>query len=129
MTDHCLRSRNFVNVIVAGKQPQAQWLSMDDAIKHCTVGVGIWSWASNDHDSTPDVVLACAGDVPTLETLGAVSLLREWMPTLKIRMVNVVDLMTCSRRASIRTGSPTRSSIRSLPRTSRSCSRITATRG
>ncbi len=94
VTDHCLRSRNFVNVIVAGKQPQPQWLSMDDAIKHCTVGVGIWSWASNDQDSAPDVVMACAGDVPTLETLAAVSLLREWLPALKIRVVNVVDLMT-----------------------------------
>ena len=94
VTDHCLRSRNFVNVIVAGKQSQAQWLSMDDAIKHCTAGVGIWSWASNDQDGVPDVVLACAGDVPTLETLAAVSLLREWLPALKIRVVNVVDLMT-----------------------------------
>ena len=94
VTDHCLRSRNFVNVIVAGKQPQHQWLSMDDAIKHCSTGVGIWSWASNDQDGAPDVVLACAGDVPTLETLAAVSLLREWLPSLKIRVVNVVDLMT-----------------------------------
>jgi xylulose-5-phosphate/fructose-6-phosphate phosphoketolase len=94
VTDHCLRSRNFVNVIVAGKQPEHQWLSMDDAIKHCSAGVGIWSWASNDQDSVPDVVLACAGDVPTLETLAAVSLLREWVPSLRIRVVNVVDLMT-----------------------------------
>ncbi|HKQ14393.1 MAG TPA: phosphoketolase family protein [Steroidobacteraceae bacterium] len=94
VTDHCLRSRNFVNVIVAGKQPQHQWLSMDEAIKHCTAGIGIWSWASNDQDSAPDVVMACAGDVPTLETLAAVSLLREWLPSLKIRVVNVVDLMT-----------------------------------
>jgi xylulose-5-phosphate/fructose-6-phosphate phosphoketolase len=94
VTDHCLRSRNFVNVIVAGKQPQQQWLSMDDAIKHCSSGVGIWSWASNDQDGVPDVVLACAGDVPTLETLAAVTLLREWIPALKIRVVNVVDLMT-----------------------------------
>jgi xylulose-5-phosphate/fructose-6-phosphate phosphoketolase len=94
VTDHCLRSRNFVNVIVAGKQPQHQWLSMDDAIKHCTAGVGIWSWASNDQDGVPDVVLACCGDVPTLETLAAVSLLREWLPQLKVRVVNVVDLMT-----------------------------------
>ncbi len=94
VTDHCLRSRNFVNVIVAGKQPQHQWLSMDDAIKHCSTGVDIWSWASNDQDGAPDVVLACAGDVPTLETLAAVSLLREWLPSLKIRVVNVVDLMT-----------------------------------
>ena len=94
VTDHCLRSRNFVNVIVAGKQPQHQWLSMDDAIKHATAGVGVWSWACNDLDSDPDVVMACAGDVPTLETLAAVSLLREWLPKLKIRVVNVIDLMT-----------------------------------
>jgi xylulose-5-phosphate/fructose-6-phosphate phosphoketolase len=94
VTDHCLRSRNFVNVVVAGKQPQAQWLSMDDAIKHCSAGIGIWPWASNDEDGMPDVVMACAGDVPTLETLAAVSLLREWLPALKIRVVNVVDLMT-----------------------------------
>jgi xylulose-5-phosphate/fructose-6-phosphate phosphoketolase len=94
VTDHCLRSRNFVNVIVAGKQPEHQWLSMDAAIKHCSAGVGIWSWASNDQDAVPDVVLACAGDVPTLETLAAVSLLRDWLPDLKVRVVNVVDLMT-----------------------------------
>ncbi|HKR33789.1 MAG TPA: phosphoketolase family protein [Steroidobacteraceae bacterium] len=94
VTDHCLRSRNFVNVIVAGKQPEHQWLSMDEAIKHCSVGVGIWPWASNDQDGVPDVVLACAGDVPTLETLAAVTLLREWLPSLRIRVVNVVDLMT-----------------------------------
>ena len=94
VTDHCLRSRNFVNVIVAGKQPEHQWLSMDAAIKHCSSGIGIWSWASNDQDAEPDVVLACAGDVPTLETLAAVTLLREWLPDLKVRVVNVVDLMT-----------------------------------
>ena len=94
VTDHCLRSRNYVNVVVAGKQPQHQWLSMDAAIKHCSTGVGIWEWASNDHDSAPDIVMACAGDVPTLETLAAVSLLREWAPALRIRVVNVVDLMT-----------------------------------
>jgi xylulose-5-phosphate/fructose-6-phosphate phosphoketolase len=94
VTDQCLRSRNFVNVIVAGKQKQAQWLSMDEAIKHCSAGVGIWSWASNDDNGAPDVVMACAGDVPTLETLAAVSLMREWLPALKIRVVNVVDLMT-----------------------------------
>jgi xylulose-5-phosphate/fructose-6-phosphate phosphoketolase len=94
VTDQCLRSRNLVNVIVAGKQPQAQWLSMDAAIKHCSAGIGIWPWASNDLDSDPDVVLACAGDVPTLETLAAVMLLRDWLPTLKVRVVNVVDLMT-----------------------------------
>jgi xylulose-5-phosphate/fructose-6-phosphate phosphoketolase len=94
VTDECLRSRNLVNVIVAGKQPNLQWLSMDDAIKHCSAGIGIWSWASSDLESDPDVVLACAGDVPTLETLAAVTLLREWLPKLKVRVVNVVDLMT-----------------------------------
>lgn len=94
VTDHCLRSRNYVNVIVAGKQPQLQYLDMDAAIKHCTAGIGIWSWASNDQDSEPDVVMACAGDVPTLETLAAVSILREHFPQLKVRVINVVDLMT-----------------------------------
>jgi xylulose-5-phosphate/fructose-6-phosphate phosphoketolase len=94
VTDQCLRSRNLINVIVAGKQPQWQWLTMDQAIKHCSYGVGIWPWASNDEGGEPDVVMACAGDVPTLETLAAVSLLRKWLPELKIRVVNVVDLMT-----------------------------------
>lgn len=94
VTDHCLRSRNFINVVIAGKQPQRQWLSMDAAIKHCSAGASIWSWASNDQDSSPDIVMACAGDVPTLETLAAVSLLREWLPSLRVRVVNVVDLMT-----------------------------------
>ena len=94
VTDKCLRSRNFVNVIIAGKQPQPQWLSMDEAIRHCSEGVGIWSWASNDLEGEPDVVMACAGDVPTLETLAAVMLLREALPELKVRVVNVVDLMT-----------------------------------
>ena len=94
VTDHCLRSRNYVNVIVAGKQPALQFLSMDDAIKHCTAGVGIWEWASNDEGIEPDVVMACAGDVPTLETLAAVDILRQKFPDLKIRFVNVVDLMT-----------------------------------
>jgi len=98
VTDWCLRSRDFVNVIVAGKQPQAQWLDMDAAIKHCTAGIGIWEWASNDHGAEPDVVMACAGDVPTLETLAAVSLLREHLPGLKVRVVNVVDLMTLQPR-------------------------------
>jgi xylulose-5-phosphate/fructose-6-phosphate phosphoketolase len=83
-----------VNVIVAGKQPALQWLSMDAAIKHCTSGIGIWEWASNDQGSEPDVVMACCGDVPTLETLAAVDLLRHTLPDLKIRVVNVVDLMT-----------------------------------
>ncbi len=93
VADHCLRSRDYVNVIVAGKQPSLQYLSMDEAIKHCTAGVSIWEWASNDKDSEPDVVMACAGDVPTLETLAAVSILREHAPDLKIRVVNIVNLM------------------------------------
>ena len=91
--DHCLRSRNYVNVVIAGKYKAPQWLSMDEAIKHCTAGIGKWHWASNDGDSEPDVVMACCGDVPTLETLAAVSILRENMPELKVRVLNVVDLM------------------------------------
>jgi len=94
VADHCLRSRNYVNVIVAGKHPELQWLDMDAAIKHCTAGIGIWDWASNDQDGEPDVVMACAGDVPTLETLAAVDMLRSHIADLKIRVVNVVDLMT-----------------------------------
>ena len=93
VTDHCLRSRNYVNVIVAGKQPALQFLDMEAAIKHCTLGLGIWEWASNDKGGEPDVVMACAGDVPTLETLAAVDILRQSCPELKIRVVNVVDLM------------------------------------
>jgi xylulose-5-phosphate/fructose-6-phosphate phosphoketolase len=93
VADHCLRSRNYVNVIVAGKQPALTYLSMDDAIVHCTRGIGIWEWASNDEGGEPDVVLGCAGDIPTLETLAAASILREHVPDLKIRVVNVVDLM------------------------------------
>jgi xylulose-5-phosphate/fructose-6-phosphate phosphoketolase len=91
--DHCLRSRHYVNVVVAGKHPAPQWLSMDAAVKHCSEGVGIWQWASNDQRSEPDLVMACAGDVPTLETLAAVSILRQQLPDLKVRVVNVVDLM------------------------------------
>ncbi|MCC3411928.1 MULTISPECIES: phosphoketolase family protein [unclassified Microcoleus] len=94
VTDHCLRSRNYVNVIIAGKQPALQYLDMDAAIKHCTAGLGIWEWASNDKGGEPDVVMACAGDVPTLETLAAVDILRRDYPELKVRVVNVVDLMT-----------------------------------
>ncbi|PZQ84193.1 MAG: phosphoketolase [Ancylobacter novellus] len=94
VTDHCLRSWNRVNVIVAGKQPAPQWLDMDAAIKHCAQGIGLWEWASTDQGGEPDVVLACAGDVPTLETLAAASLLRDYFPELKVRVVNVVDLMT-----------------------------------
>lgn len=94
VTDHCLRSRHYVNVIVAGKQPELQFLGMEDAIKHCTKGIGLWDWASTDQGVEPDVVMACAGDVPTLETLAAVDILRQNFPDLKIRVVNVVDLMT-----------------------------------
>jgi len=94
VTDHCLRSRDYVNLIVAGKQPQPQWLNMEEAVRHCTAGLGIWEWASNDRGSEPDVVMACCGDVPTLETLAAVELLRGELPDLKIRVINVVDLMT-----------------------------------
>ncbi|MEZ0003482.1 phosphoketolase family protein [Sinorhizobium fredii] len=93
VTDHCLRSRNYVNVVVAGKQPAPQWLTMDEAIRHCSEGVGIWEWASNDRGSEPDVVMACCGDVPTLETLAAVQLIREHLPELKVRVINVVNLM------------------------------------
>ncbi|HTA46221.1 MAG TPA: phosphoketolase family protein [Bryobacteraceae bacterium] len=94
VTDHCLRSRNYVNVIVAGKQPALQWLTMDEAVRHCTLGLGMWDFASNDNGGEPDVVMACCGDVPTLETLAAVDWLRHNIPDLKIRVVNVVDLMT-----------------------------------
>jgi xylulose-5-phosphate/fructose-6-phosphate phosphoketolase len=93
VTDHCLRSRDYVNVIVAGKQPAPMWLTMEQAIKHCTAGIGIWEWASNDKGSDPDVVMACCGDVPTLETLAAVDILRQHVPEVKIRVINVVDLM------------------------------------
>jgi len=99
VTDHCLRSRNYVNVIVAGKQPAPQWLEMDAAIKHCSAGIGIWPWASNDQGGEPDVVMACAGDVPTLETLAAVELLRKHFPELKVRVINVVDLMKLQPRS------------------------------
>jgi len=93
VADHCLRSRDYVNVIVAGKQPALQYLPMPDAIAHCTRGIGIWEWASNDEDAEPDVVLGCCGDVPTLETLAAAAILRERLPELRVRVVNVVDLM------------------------------------
>ena len=99
ITDHCLRSRDYVNVIVAGKQPAPQWLDIDSAVAHCETGIGIWHWASNDLGGEPDVVMACAGDVPTLETLAAVDLLRTHLPQLKIRVVNVVDLMTLQPRS------------------------------
>jgi xylulose-5-phosphate/fructose-6-phosphate phosphoketolase len=91
--DHCLRSRDYVNIVVSGKQPELQYLDMDAAIKHCTAGIGIWDWASNDRGQEPEVVMACAGDIPTLEILAAVELLRGEFPDLRIRVVNVVDLM------------------------------------
>ena len=93
VTDHCLRSRNYVNVIVAGKQPSPNWLTMEQAVLHCTRGIGIWDWASNDQAGEPDVVMACCGDIPTLETLAAVDLMRQYLPDVKVRVVNVVDLM------------------------------------
>src|SRR4029077_21186609 len=93
VTDQCLRSRNYVNVVVAGKQPAPQGLTMHQAIKHCTQGLGIWAWASNDQGSEPDVVMACCGDVPTLETLAAVELLRKHAPELKVRLIYVLNLM------------------------------------
>jgi xylulose-5-phosphate/fructose-6-phosphate phosphoketolase len=97
--DHCLRTYDRINVIVAGKQPEPQWLSMDEATKHCEAGVGIWHWASNEDDTIlPDLVMACAGDVPTMETLAAVDLLRQAIPELKIRTVNVVDLLALQSR-------------------------------
>jgi xylulose-5-phosphate/fructose-6-phosphate phosphoketolase len=93
VTDHCLRSRNYVNVIVAGKQPSPQWLDTDAALAHCAAGIGVWEWASNDGGAEPDVVMACCGDVPTIESLAAMKLLREHLPQLKVRVINVVDLM------------------------------------
>ncbi len=93
VADHCLRSKQYVNVIVAGKQPALDYLTMEEAIAHCTRGIGIWDWASNDAGQEPDVVMACAGDIPTLETLSAVAILRERLPELKVRVINVVDLM------------------------------------
>jgi xylulose-5-phosphate/fructose-6-phosphate phosphoketolase len=95
--DHCLRSRNYVNVVVAGKHALPQWLTIEAAVVHCTQGIGIWPWASNDQDAEPDVVMACCGDTPTLEIMAAVSILREHIPDLRIRVVNVVDLMTLQR--------------------------------
>ena len=97
--DHCIQSRNYINVIIASKLPRPQWLSMDEAIKHCTHGIGIWQWASNDQGYEPDAVLACCGDTPTLETLAAVTILRRYLPQLKIRVVNVVDLMKLQPRS------------------------------
>ena len=108
VTDHCLRSRNYVNVIVAGKQPSPQWLGMDAAVKHCAAGIGIWDWASTDEGGEPDVVLGCCGDVPTLEVLAAADLLNQHCPDLKVRVVNVVDLMKLERPSEHPHGLPDR---------------------
>ena len=130
VADHCLRSRHYVNVIVAGKQPAPQWLTMDAAIEHCTRGIGIWEWASNDHGDEPDVVMACAGDVPTLETLAAAAILREHLPELKrARRQRRRPDAPAARDASIRTACSTRSSTPCSPPTGRSSSPTTATRG
>jgi xylulose-5-phosphate/fructose-6-phosphate phosphoketolase len=102
--DYCLRSVQYVNVIVAAKHPAPQWLNMKQAIEHCTRGIGIWDFASNDQDSEPDVVMACCGDVPTLEILAAISILWEHLPELKIRVINVVDLFNCKKAANIAMG-------------------------
>ena len=102
--DHCLRSTDYINVIVADKQPHLQYLDMDSAVRHCTKGIGLWDWASNDQAGEPDVVIASAGDVATLEALAAVAILRQKLPDLKIRFVNVVDLFRSFPPASIRTG-------------------------
>jgi xylulose-5-phosphate/fructose-6-phosphate phosphoketolase len=108
VADHCLRSRDYVNVIVAGKQPQPTWLSMDEAVLHCTRGIGVWPWASSDEGGEPDVVLACAGDVPTLETLAATDLLRRHLPDLRVRVINVVDLMRLQHESEHPHGLPDR---------------------
>ena len=127
--DHCLRSRHYVNVIVAGKQPSPNWLSMDRAILHCTRGIGIWDWASNDQGGEPDVVIASAGDVPTLEALAAVDLIRQHLPELKVRFVNVVDLMRLQDEKEHPHGL-SNAEFDSLFTTSKpSCSPTTATRG
>ena len=128
VTDHCLRSRNYVNVIVAGKQPSLDYLSMEDAILHCTRGIGIWEWASND-DGDPDVVMACCGDIPTLETLAAVDILRRELPSLKVRVVNVVDLMRLQPDAEHPHGLSDRDFDTLFTVDRPSCSRTTATRG
>jgi xylulose-5-phosphate/fructose-6-phosphate phosphoketolase len=116
VADHCLRSRHYVNVIVAGKQPSLNWLSMEDAVLHCTRGLGIWEWASNDEDGKPDVVMACCGDTPTLETLAAVDLIRQHLPELKVRVINVVDLMRLRRvRLAVHYGEADRVRLSRLP--------------
>ena len=111
MADHCLRSRDYINVILAGKQPTLDWLAMDDAILHCSRGIGIWPWAGTAGDAEPDVVLACCGDIPTLETLAAADILRTRIPDLRVRVVNVVDLMRLQERPSTLTAFTTESSM------------------
>jgi xylulose-5-phosphate/fructose-6-phosphate phosphoketolase len=129
VADHCLRSRHYINVIISGKQPALQYLTMEEAIAHCTRGIGIWGWASTDQGQEPDVVLACAGDIPTLEAVAAAAILREHLPELRVRLVNVVDLMRLQDDREHPHGLPRRSSTRSSPRTSRSSSPSTAIRG
>jgi xylulose-5-phosphate/fructose-6-phosphate phosphoketolase len=129
VADHCLRSRDYVNVVVAGKQPSLDYLTMEEAVAHCTRGVGIWEWASSDAGGEPDVVLACAGDIPTLESLAAAALLRRHFPELKMRFVNVVDLMRLQPESEHPHGLPMPSSTRSSRPTSRSSSPTTAIRG
>ncbi len=114
VANHCLRSRDYVNLIVVGKQPALTYLSMEDAVAHCTRGLGIFEWAGNDAEVVPDVVLACAGDVPTLETVAAAQLLRRHLPSLRVRVVNVVDLMRLCDQSRTRTAFPTVSSTSSL---------------
>ena len=125
VADHCLRSRDYVNVIVADKQDHLQYLNMDDAVTHCTKGIGIWDWASTDDCKDPDVVMACAGDIATMESLAAVAILKQHFPDLKIRFVNVVDLFRLNRPPNILTDSPTAISILYSPPTSQSFSIFT----
>ena len=105
--DHCIRSKNYVNVMVTSKHPRQQWLTMEQAVKHCTQGIGIWEWASNDQGQEPDVVLACCGDTPTLEALAAVTILRKNLPQVKIRFINVVDLFKLQPQSKHPHGLPT----------------------
>src|SRR5262249_4281040 len=129
VADHCFRTTNCINVIVADKQKHLQFATIDEAVTHCAKGLGIWARASTDAGEEPDVVLACCGDVVTMEALAAAAILRERVPDLKLRFINVVDLLSCNRRPSIRTGQQSASSTASSRPTSRSSSTSTATRG
>jgi len=129
MVDHCLRSRVYVSVIVPGKALAPQWLNMNAAVRPCSAGLGIWGWAGNHEGDAPDVLMACAGGEPTLETLAAVDILRMQLPEFKVRVVTLSACWRCSRHQHIRTGCRTRHSIRSLPPTGPSSSRSTAIRG